>query len=51
MTQDNSPAYIETEKRIDKVRDEYALVEGHFDTSEERRLPGFLSAPISGCAI
>ena len=35
MTQNSTPPYIEIEKRIDKVRDEYALVEGHFDTSEE----------------
>lgn len=48
MTQNSTPPYIEIEKRIDKVRDEYALVEGHFDTSEETS-PGFLSAPISGC--
>lgn len=35
MTQNSTPPYIDIEKRIDKVRDEYALVEGHFDTSEE----------------
>lgn len=28
-------SYIEIEKRIDKVRDQYALVEGYFDTSEQ----------------
>lgn len=28
-------SYVEIEKRIDKVRDQYALVEGYFDTSEQ----------------
>lgn len=48
MTQNSTPPYIEIEKRIDKVRDEYALVEGHFDTSEETS-PWIPFGLISGC--
>jgi len=29
-----TPLYLEAEKRVDKVRDKYALVEGYFDASE-----------------
>ncbi|HLS50715.1 MAG TPA: 2,4'-dihydroxyacetophenone dioxygenase family protein [Burkholderiaceae bacterium] len=31
----DKPLYIDTEKRIDKVRDQYAIIEGYIDTSEK----------------
>ena len=33
--QSQADGYIEVEKRIDKVRDQYALVEGYIDSSEQ----------------